>query len=305
MPPIIEEFDDDTELPLPSQHLPNTGTRGPLLEEITDFNQSQSASSASQGFANAFQGSANPLRGAFSSGASPSNNVVSDITPYKSWTCIYPIYIDAKRPYGTGQRRIARQKGVWWPLIKDIAEATNRLGLQTLMEPLKSHPRDWENPGRVRVQWKQDGRFLNSAVQTKKQLLEMISFQIQRTKPENIPKPPYNTKKEVAEPPKPAQQPSAASKGKQPATGSKFKSADVPPGPAKRSGGRALPVPPEPLPPLVERVSPLSPALASGVLIETVKAGLSAQEKEPAQAGASNANAAAGKGKRKVIRVRQ
>lgn len=38
MPPrttTIEEFDDDTDLPLPSRALPNTGTRGALLEEIT------------------------------------------------------------------------------------------------------------------------------------------------------------------------------------------------------------------------------------------------------------------------------
>lgn len=38
MPPratIVEEFDDDTDLPLPSKALPNTGTRGALLEEIT------------------------------------------------------------------------------------------------------------------------------------------------------------------------------------------------------------------------------------------------------------------------------
>lgn len=38
MPPratIVEEFDDDTDLPLPSRALPNTGTRGALLEEIT------------------------------------------------------------------------------------------------------------------------------------------------------------------------------------------------------------------------------------------------------------------------------
>lgn len=29
-----EEFDDDTDLPLPSHILPNTGTRGPLLEQL-------------------------------------------------------------------------------------------------------------------------------------------------------------------------------------------------------------------------------------------------------------------------------
>lgn len=82
------------------------------------------------------------------------------------WTCVYPIYIDAKRAYGTGERRIARAKSVWWPLSKDIAEATNRLGLGTLHEMNKSHPRDWENPGRVRVQWKKDGRLVNPAIKS-------------------------------------------------------------------------------------------------------------------------------------------
>ena len=31
---IEEEFDDDTSLPLPNRALPNTGTRGAILEEI-------------------------------------------------------------------------------------------------------------------------------------------------------------------------------------------------------------------------------------------------------------------------------
>jgi signal recognition particle subunit SRP19 len=33
---IVEEFDDDTDLPLPSHSLPNTGSRGAILEEIAD-----------------------------------------------------------------------------------------------------------------------------------------------------------------------------------------------------------------------------------------------------------------------------
>ena len=86
--------------------------------------------------------------------------------PTSRWTCVYPIYIDAKRPIGTGERRIARAKSVWWPLSKDIAEATNRLGLGTLHEASKTHPRDWENPGRVRVQWRKDGRLVNPAIKS-------------------------------------------------------------------------------------------------------------------------------------------
>jgi len=34
-PPTVEDaFDDETDLPLPSRALPNTGTRGALLEEV-------------------------------------------------------------------------------------------------------------------------------------------------------------------------------------------------------------------------------------------------------------------------------
>ena len=82
------------------------------------------------------------------------------------WTCIYPVYIDAKRPYGTGERRIARQKSLWWPLSKDIADAASRLGFGVLHEVTKAHPRDWENPGRVRVQWKKDGVLINPSIPT-------------------------------------------------------------------------------------------------------------------------------------------
>lgn len=93
------------------------------------------------------------------------------------WTCLYPIYLDAKRPYGTGQRRIERAKSLWWPLSKDIADAANRLGLGTLHEVNKSHPRDWENPGRVRVQWKKDGKLVNPAIKSSKlQLTFRISL---------------------------------------------------------------------------------------------------------------------------------
>ena len=31
---VEEEFDDDTDLPLPNKPLPNTGARGALLEEL-------------------------------------------------------------------------------------------------------------------------------------------------------------------------------------------------------------------------------------------------------------------------------
>ncbi|KAF8899786.1 hypothetical protein CPB84DRAFT_1680990 [Gymnopilus junonius] len=341
---IVEEFDDDTDLPLPSHPLPNTG-KGPLLEEIRsdndddDFDLARETQRSSRG-----AGPASPSRYPGSGGAAddahglPASNAnrVTDITPYKNWTCIYPIYIDAKRPYGTGQRRVERAKSVWWPLSKDIADAASRLGLGTLHEVNKAHPRDWENPGRVRVQWKKEGRLMNPAIKTKKQLLEMVCFQIQLLKPENTPKPPYNTShvsvlapsstaNNTSTPSNPTPTPPTKDKGKQPLSSTSFSKSKAslaatattspsahPPPPHPRSGsksGRNLPIPPDPLPSLANRVSAYSPALPTGVLIETVKAGMNAAE-GPGPAGtgvpggAGPGIGAGAKGKRKVVRVR-
>jgi len=162
-------------------------------------------------------------------------------------------------------------------------------------EQAKRHPKDWENPGRVKVEWKRDGRLVNPAIKSKKQLLEAIALRIQRLKPANIPKPPYTTATPTPTPaPKPAAK-TAKSKSKAPI-----------PKPPKNQGGRRLPVPPMPHPPLASRVSPYSPALASGMFVEAVKAAMSTTEGGAggAGAGAAGAGAGMGKGKRKVVRVR-
>ncbi|KAM5541741.1 hypothetical protein V8D89_004470 [Ganoderma adspersum] len=294
---VEEEFDDDTDLPLPNKPLPNTGTRGAILEELDISEDEDDVPTLREPHA----GPASPSLPQFraGTGADPSKTV-TDLTPYKKWTCIYPIYIDAKRPCGTGERRIARAKSVWWPLSKDIADATNRLGLGTLHEVNKSHPRDWENPGRVRVQWKKDGRLVNPAIKTKKQLLEMISFQIQTLKPDNVPKAPYN-----ADPTPQTTEPPALStplKGKQPAKGgskaTSVSNTTISPSPDTKRPAK-VPSPPQPWPQLTSRISPYSPVLPSGVLIETVKAGMTA-EVAPGVGGGGGG----GKGKRKVVRVR-
>ncbi|KAG9311722.1 signal recognition particle SRP19 subunit [Chiua virens] len=294
---VVEEFDDDTDLPLPSRSL-LPDPRGALLEEIGASDDDDSSDDPDQVTAGPASPPNSQLRPPPSLGpsAKPPTNTITDVTPYKKWTCIYPIYIDAKRPYGTGERRIAREKSVWWPLSKDIADATNRLGLGTLHEVNKSHPRDWENPGRVRVQWKKDGRLVNPAIKTKRQLLEMISFQIQRIKPDNIPRPPYTTLSLPVTPAVPTAKAPTSNKGKQPI---KPKGGgNVPPLLTQKAS--RLPAPPQPEPPLASRVSPYSPALATGVLVETIKAGMNAQDQGPAGPGIGGIQ----KGKRKVVRVR-
>jgi len=313
---IEEDFDDDTDLPLPARPLPNTGSRGALIQSIdsdedddeepgTDFGTSIGAGHSSPSHSGA---GPVPTGNQLGQGDVPT---VSDLTPYKKWICIYPIYVDAKRSYSSGSRRIAREKALWWPLSKDIADAASRMGLSVLHEINKTHPRDWENPGRVRVQWKKDGRLMNSSIKTKKQLLERICADIQKTKPENIPRPPFtasNTTSGAEATPTSTSGPtknSSSTKGKQTASASKGK--------GKGKGDRNkqiqikenrvhIPQPPQPHPALSSRVSPYSPALSSGVLIDTIKAGMSAGAVDgPGGAGTA---AAGGKGKRKVVRVR-
>jgi len=185
---------------------------------------------------------------------------------------------------------------VWWPLSKDIADACSRLGLGTLHEVNKVHPSDWENPGRVRVQWKKDGRPVNSNIRTKKQLLETISLQIQRIKADDIPREPYTYPPLVPLPTaKPTKSKTGAGKSTAGAQVSKAKSKPK----LFQCTGRLLPSPPEPQPALKSRVSTYSPAVPSGVLIDTVRAGMNATDGQGAVSGIPS-----GKGKRKVVRVR-
>lgn len=99
----------------------------------------------------------------------------------RRWETIYPIYIDAKRPQQDGARRVNKATAVEWPIAEFMAQACNMLGVEavfevsftrrllsspfatltlrqmSLVQPHKSHPKDWDNPGRVKVLLKVDG----------------------------------------------------------------------------------------------------------------------------------------------------
>jgi len=54
------------------------------------------------------------------------------------------------------------------PLAREIVDAVQMLGLKTVFEPGKMHPRDWSNPGRVRVLVKEEGRARSGRVKNSK-----------------------------------------------------------------------------------------------------------------------------------------
>lgn len=98
----------------------------------------------------------------------------------KHFQCIYPVYFDSTRSREQG-RRVKKEHAVSNPLASEIAEALKHIGnkdqvpLQIVFEPHKSHPKDWSNPGRVRVLVKKDGEAVNAKIHNKHQLYEMIA----------------------------------------------------------------------------------------------------------------------------------
>lgn len=73
----------------------------------------------------------------------------------KQWQCLYPVYFDKTRSRAEG-RKVGSELAVENPLARDILDAVQMLGLRVGFEPEKLHPKDWANPGRVRVMLKDE-----------------------------------------------------------------------------------------------------------------------------------------------------
>jgi signal recognition particle subunit SRP19 len=80
-------------------------------------------------------------------------HTTEDDSRYKNFQCIYPVYFDIRRSRKQG-REVGKELAVENPMARDIVTACGRLGLETLFEPAKLHPKDWANPGRVKVKVK-------------------------------------------------------------------------------------------------------------------------------------------------------
>lgn len=90
------------------------------------------------------------------------------------WQCLYPIYFDSGRSRAEG-RRVGKEQAVPNPLAREIVDAVAQLGLNVVFEPGKTHPKDWSNPGRVRVHIKQDGKSVARNVKNKHHLYSLVS----------------------------------------------------------------------------------------------------------------------------------
>jgi signal recognition particle subunit SRP19 len=73
----------------------------------------------------------------------------------KTWLVLYPLYFDSRATRAQG-RRVSREQAVENPLAQMIANAVREKGLTSIFEPVRTHPKDWANPGRVRVRMRDD-----------------------------------------------------------------------------------------------------------------------------------------------------
>jgi len=80
----------------------------------------------------------------------PDMQTTTDESAYRSYQCLYPVYFDATRTRAQG-RRVASSLAVRNPLAAEIVAACAALRLPAVFEAGKLHPKDWANPGRVRI----------------------------------------------------------------------------------------------------------------------------------------------------------
>lgn len=72
----------------------------------------------------------------------------------KPYTTLYPVYFSANRTRHSG-RRVSRSLAVTDPLAFNVLKAVRTVvgpSIRVAFEPDKTHPKDWANPGRVKVQ---------------------------------------------------------------------------------------------------------------------------------------------------------
>ena len=94
---------------------------------------------------------------AFNAGSQTQFITESESAQFKAFQIVYPIYFDITRSREQG-RRVNKEYAVENPLAREIVDCCNLNGLQTVFEPTKTHPKDWANPGRVRILLKEDGK---------------------------------------------------------------------------------------------------------------------------------------------------
>ncbi|KAI0865268.1 signal recognition particle, SRP19 subunit [Xylaria cubensis] len=95
----------------------------------------------------------------------------------KDYQMLYPVYFDATRTRAQG-RRVSANLAVKNPLAREIANACAALRLSPVFEAHRTHPKDWANPGRVRIALK-EARARNHPIKNKHHLYIAVAKYLQ------------------------------------------------------------------------------------------------------------------------------
>ncbi|KAL6253167.1 signal recognition particle subunit [Rhinocladiella similis] len=149
----VEELSDsDPDIDDPSDFLPQSDNQ--ILRPNTTAQPSNSSSSSSSGSKPSPATTSDTPNPTLFRPPPPQSQQQTRET-IKTFQCLYPIYFDSTRTKAQG-RRVGSKLAVPNPLAYNVimaARATlGNTALQFAFEPDKTHPKDWANPGRVRVQ---------------------------------------------------------------------------------------------------------------------------------------------------------
>ncbi|KAF4467014.1 hypothetical protein FALBO_6107, partial [Fusarium albosuccineum] len=145
--PRIEEVSDSDFDSDPAEADIDDFADSDIMRRVEPKSSTPSSSSAPQQVPAAARQPASIAPGGAAGGTLPAS---ADRSAYADFQCLYPVYFDASRSRTEG-RRVSTELAVKDPLAREIANACSRLRLPTLFEPEKVHPKDWANPGRVKV----------------------------------------------------------------------------------------------------------------------------------------------------------
>jgi signal recognition particle subunit SRP19 len=121
----------------------------------------------------------------------PFLNSDADMTEFGDWQVVYPVYFDASKTHSEG-RRVSKDMAVKNPQAHMLMLACREIGVHVVYEAEKTHPKDWANPGRVRVLLKdgsKSGLPANTVVKNKRHLFRLLSDYLKKhPTTENTPK---------------------------------------------------------------------------------------------------------------------
>jgi signal recognition particle subunit SRP19 len=147
--PRVEEVEDsDPEIDDPTDFLPDNDLQiiRPAVQPSQAATSSQAPSKPSQGPNPTLFRPPPPSQGTLQQQSRDS---------FKTFQTIYPVYFDSSRTRAQGRRvssKLASPNPLAYNLLAAAQYAFGDSNLPMAFEPDKTHPKDWANPGRVRIQ---------------------------------------------------------------------------------------------------------------------------------------------------------